>query len=277
MKDVIMSLHDIIITSRIQSMVQANKKRQLANFKEGDLVCLLTKNISLPKGRVRKLAPKYLGLFSISKVLKEATTYQLGLSDELIKWGVNNSFHASLLRPHIPNDDRQFLGRLLIQIPGFGEKLEEWIIDSIATHHSKGMGSDFQIVWKAGDKTWATYWEVAHLNALNQYCELMGIENVADLSQNYINEDSENEEENDNIIWTNVCTIKGEDIRIRERMDSTSNLSSSSSLLSTTLSYNMEGFTTEEIQQYSSYKLGLHASANGNHHQFQTTKPTRWE
>ena len=85
MKDAIMSAHDAIITSRIQSTIQANKKRQPANFKEGDLVYLSTKNISLLKGRARKLAPKYLGPFQISKVLKEGATYQLGLSNELIK------------------------------------------------------------------------------------------------------------------------------------------------------------------------------------------------
>src|ERR1700743_2496625 len=56
MKDAIMSAHDAIIASRIQRTIQANKKRQPANFKEGDLVYLSTKNISLPKGRARKLA-----------------------------------------------------------------------------------------------------------------------------------------------------------------------------------------------------------------------------
>ena len=40
---------------------------------------------------------------------------------------------------------------------------------------------------------WATYQEVAHLNALDQYCELIGVKNVADLPQNYVNKDSENE------------------------------------------------------------------------------------
>ena len=144
MKDAIMSAHNVIIASRIQSTIQANKKEQPANFKEGDLVYLLTKNILLPKGRARKLAPKYLGPFPITKVLKEKVTYQLGLSNELIK-RVNNSFHMSLLRLHVPNDDRHFLGRLPIQIPGFEEKPEEWIIDSIVTHHGKGMGSNFQL------------------------------------------------------------------------------------------------------------------------------------
>ena len=89
MKEAIMSAHDAIIASRVQHTVQANQKRILATFQEGDLVYLSTKNISLPKGRARKLAPKYLGPFPITKVIKECVTYQLGLSDELIKRGVN--------------------------------------------------------------------------------------------------------------------------------------------------------------------------------------------
>ncbi|KAF9641902.1 hypothetical protein BDM02DRAFT_3074218, partial [Thelephora ganbajun] len=101
---------------------------------------------------------------------------------KLVKHGVNKAFHTSLLRPHIPNDDRQFPRRLPIQIPGFGEKPEEWIVDWIVTHHGKGLGSDsFQILWKAGDKSWAPYREVAHLNALDQYCELMGVKDVSQL------------------------------------------------------------------------------------------------
>ena len=195
MKDAIMSTHNAIITSRIQQTTHVNQKRLPATYREGDLVYLLTKNISIPKGRARKLAPKYLRLFPIIKVIKEGVTYQLGLSDELIKRGVNHAFHALLLRPHVPNDDRCFPGRMLIQIPGFGEKPEEWIIDRITTHHGKGMGSEFQIQWKAGDRTWALYQEVAHLNALDRYCELMGVRDTSELPSNYVSIDSDKESE----------------------------------------------------------------------------------
>lgn len=139
-------------------------------------------------------------------MLKEGATYQLGLSDELIKRGVNRAFHASLLRPHVPNDDRQFPGRMLCQIPGFGEKPEEWIVDSIVPHHGKGVDSEFQVLWKAGDKTWAQYREVAHLNALDRYCKLMGVKDVSELPGNYTYEDSEDEDE-ENIIQARVCEV----------------------------------------------------------------------
>lgn len=104
-KEAIMGVHDAIIAARIQHTVQANRKHLPATFKLGDLVYLSMKNISMPKGRVRKLAPKYLGPFPITRVIKEGATYQLGLSEELVKHGVNRAFHASLLRPHVPNDD----------------------------------------------------------------------------------------------------------------------------------------------------------------------------
>ena len=122
-------------------------KRLAVDHKVGDLVYLLsTKNISLPKGRARKLAPKYLGPFAAisMKVLKDGATYQLDLGDGLLKRGVNRSFHASLLKPHIPNDDRRFPGRLPSQIPGFGEKPYEVII----AHHGKEVRSEFEILWK---------------------------------------------------------------------------------------------------------------------------------
>ena len=181
MKMAIMKAHDAIIASRIVNTIQANKKRAIANYSEGDLVYLSTKNISLPKGLARKLAPKYLGPFAITKVLKEGATYQLDLSEELVKRGINPVFHASLLKPHMPNDDRRFPGRLPSQILGFGKRPDEWIIEAIVDHHRKGINSDFQILWKAGDKSWAPYRKVAHLMAMERYCELMGTEGPYDL------------------------------------------------------------------------------------------------
>ena len=189
MKMAIMSAHDSIITTRVVNTVQANKRQAVAEYKVGDLVYLSTKNISLPKGCARKLALKFLGPFAILKVLKEGATYQLDLSEELLKQGINPLFHATLLKPHVPSDDRRFPGRLPTQIPGFGDKSGEWTVDAIVAHHGKGMNSEFQILWKAGDKTWAPYREIAHLIALDRYCELMGVENPHDLPVSYTKKD----------------------------------------------------------------------------------------
>ena len=266
-KDAIMCAHDVIITSRVQHTVQANRKWLPATY-QGDLVYLSTKNISMPKGRARKLAPKYLGPFPITKVLKEGATYQLGLSDELIKRGVNRAFHASLLRPHVPNDDRRFPGRMPCQIPGFGEKPEEWIVDSILSHHGKGLESEFQVLWKAGDKTWAPYREVAHLNALDRYCELMGVKNVFELSSNYVYEDSE-EEDDDNIIQSRMCEVREMDKRENETTRDCSTRSDSS-LYPTYSTMLRSTLSTDELREclayehrLNTYRLGVAPSPDG--------------
>lgn len=129
MKEAIMTAHDAIIEACVGQVVQVNKHRRPASFTKGDLVYLSTKNLSLPKGHTQKLVPKYLGPFRISRVLVEGATYQLDLSDEMKARGLNNAFHASLLRPHFANDDRRFPGRQYHQLPGFGKQPREWAVD----------------------------------------------------------------------------------------------------------------------------------------------------
>jgi len=54
--------HDAIIVSRVVQRHYSNACRhQEPTIKEGDLVYLSTKNLSLPKGRANKLMPKYIG------------------------------------------------------------------------------------------------------------------------------------------------------------------------------------------------------------------------
>ncbi|EJF55489.1 hypothetical protein DICSQDRAFT_13102, partial [Dichomitus squalens LYAD-421 SS1] len=108
-------------------------------------------------------------------------TYQLELSEELRARGINNAFHASLLRPHFPNDDRRFPGRQFHQLPGFGEQPREWAVDRILSHLGKGADAEFEVQWSTGDVTWAPYADVRHLQALTEYFEAMGISNIRQL------------------------------------------------------------------------------------------------
>ena len=58
----LMAAHDAIIVNHVQQMFQANKKRHASDlYHVGDHMYLLTQNLTLPKGRVRKLVPKYIG------------------------------------------------------------------------------------------------------------------------------------------------------------------------------------------------------------------------
>jgi hypothetical protein len=63
----LISAHDSIIGARVKQTRDANRKRQLVPFKEGDFVYLSTKNITFAKGLARKLIPKYIGPYKITK------------------------------------------------------------------------------------------------------------------------------------------------------------------------------------------------------------------
>ncbi|KAI0078734.1 hypothetical protein K474DRAFT_1563574, partial [Panus rudis PR-1116 ss-1] len=102
-------------------------------------------------------------------------TYKLQLSPELTTRGIHDAFHASLLRPHVANDDRRFPGRQLHQIPGFGDNPTEWAVDRIISHSGKGVNAEFEVQWSNGDVTWLPYHEVKHLEAMDAYCDAMGI------------------------------------------------------------------------------------------------------
>ena len=101
--------HDAIIEARVLSTHQANRLRTKEHpFLIGDLVYLSTANLNLPKRRVCKLAPKYIGPFEVTKAIPETSDYELALLKELIARCIHPRFHVSLLRQHEPNNDLLF-------------------------------------------------------------------------------------------------------------------------------------------------------------------------
>lgn len=139
---------------------------------------LSTKNISFPKGLVRKLIPKFMGPYKILRDFGNQS-FRVDLPAHLKKRGVHDVFHASLMRIHVPNDDRLFPGQLDTQFGALDKQAEgEWAVESILSHSGSGTDSVFEIRWKSGDKTWMPYYQVEHLNALPAYLELVGVEKV---------------------------------------------------------------------------------------------------
>lgn len=182
-KQAVMEAHDCILAARVKQTRAANRKRQPAPFIAGDLVYVSTKNISFPKGLARKFIPKYMGPYKIVKDFS-GTTFKVDLPARLKQRGVHDDFHASLLRIHVPNDDRLFPGRLDTQFADYPDIAEgEWAVDRIISHIGSRDNASFQILWKSGDVTWLPYEQATHLNALPQYFELLGIENVSELAE----------------------------------------------------------------------------------------------
>ena len=81
----LMAAHDVIIANHIQQTFHANKKRCASDlYHVGDHMYLSTQYLTLPKGRVRKLVPKYIGPYKVVKAYNEASTVTLELPAALI-------------------------------------------------------------------------------------------------------------------------------------------------------------------------------------------------
>ncbi|EIM89393.1 uncharacterized protein STEHIDRAFT_38838, partial [Stereum hirsutum FP-91666 SS1] len=140
----------------------------------------------LPKGRARKLAPKFIGPFKILKAYGN-DSFKIKLPAELRQRGIHDGFHASLLRIHVPNDDRRFPGRQLHQIKGFG-KTAQWAVQKILSHRGNAKQAYFEIEWTTGDRTWLPYHEVQHLPFLAEYLEALDISDISKLKGSSLQE-----------------------------------------------------------------------------------------
>ena len=85
---------------------------------------------------------------------------------------------TSLLREHIPNDDRLFPRRLDTQIGDTPDTEAEWAVNHILSHTGLKNDSVFKIKWKSGDVTWMPYYQITYLRALNEYLDLLGVKDI---------------------------------------------------------------------------------------------------
>jgi hypothetical protein len=128
----------------------ADAKRRHCVFQIGDKVLLATKNISLKGGGSRKLLPRYIGPFSITKSIN-GVSYTLDLPKGL---GIHPTFHISLLRLY--KEDPAYL----FKAPPLPEVIEgqlEYEVDHIADHRRMGGSLEFLVRWKGynpSDDTW---------------------------------------------------------------------------------------------------------------------------
>ena len=98
---------------------------------------------------------------------------------------MHDVFHASLLRVHVPNDDRLFPGRMDTQLSVSDDSEGEWAVDKILSHSGSGENALFEVEWKASDKTWLPYYQISHLNALPVYLDLLEVSNVTSLPRGH--------------------------------------------------------------------------------------------
>ncbi|PBK68320.1 hypothetical protein ARMSODRAFT_867652, partial [Armillaria solidipes] len=101
-------------------------------------------------------------------------SFRVKLPDSFLQREVHPVFHSSLLRVHVPNDDRRFPGRLDTQIQETPLAEPQWKVDSILSHHGAGEHTIFQVKRTTGDVTWIAYNEVSDLPCVTEYLDLLG-------------------------------------------------------------------------------------------------------
>ena len=140
------------------------------------MVYLSTKNLALPKGRARKLLPKYIGPYKVVEAHTATSTIMLELPPELVSRRVHPTFHVSLIWAHVVNNDEQFPCRDTQSYYDFGPADEqEWFVNKILAHrwvNEKDL--EFQVRWTLGDVTWEPKASCKDLEALDAYLELRG-------------------------------------------------------------------------------------------------------
>jgi hypothetical protein len=180
----LMAAHDAIIESRVKQTHNANRlRREDPPYKVGDLVYLSTKNLNLPKGRVRKLVPRYIGPYKITAVQTNSSNVTLDIPEDLKKRRIHSTFHTSLIRPHVPNDNERFPKRDTQVEYDFGNDDDaEWYVDEIISHRWTTNGDiELKVQWTLGDITWEPLRNCNDLEALDRYLELHGVNSAKKL------------------------------------------------------------------------------------------------
>ncbi|KAG6859831.1 hypothetical protein C0995_003308, partial [Termitomyces sp. Mi166 len=71
--------------------------------------------------------------------------------------------------------------------------VREWAAEHIVVHHGTQTNAMFEVLWKAGDKSWMNYEQVRELDLLTPYLELLGLEKIEDLTDKEVGQPSWND------------------------------------------------------------------------------------
>ena len=148
-----------------------------------DFIYLSTRTLTLPKGRAKKLQPKYIGPYKVVKAHTVASTIRLELLPELTTRWVHPTFHVSLILAQVPNNDKRFPRHDTARCYDFGTTDKpKWFVNKILAHCWVDRAHlEFQVRWMLGDVTWEPLAECKELEALDADLELLRVQRPRDV------------------------------------------------------------------------------------------------
>jgi hypothetical protein len=95
----LMAANDAILEHRVDQTFHANRKHHESEiYAVDDHIYLSMQNLTLPKGRARKLVPWYIGPYRMTEAHNKASTVTLKLPEYLKNRRASPTFHTNLVR-----------------------------------------------------------------------------------------------------------------------------------------------------------------------------------
>jgi hypothetical protein len=137
----------------------ADLNRRAVQFQLNDRVLLSTKNLRMKDFPVKKLAPRWIGPFTIMEVTGPVT-YRLHLPES---YPCHNNFHVSLLKKYEARE-----GEVLPPPPELVDGKVEWEVEAVLGHkkvgkNRKGRATHYLIKWRGYDHSYNTWEPVANV------------------------------------------------------------------------------------------------------------------
>ncbi|KNZ76712.1 hypothetical protein J132_08781, partial [Termitomyces sp. J132] len=138
----------------------------------------------LPKGRAKKLCPKWVGPYRILEAYNETSNYVLELSMALQEYKIHPKFYVLLLQLYKASNNVLFSNRETPEPYDFGvPDNQQWFFNDLIGHYWDGANLKFKVCWSLGDTTCESLTMCKDLKALDQYLELQGMQGPAQLAR----------------------------------------------------------------------------------------------
>jgi len=144
---------DNLLAAKVNQAEYANRSRgKELSVQPGNKVLLSTEHrrreyMQTGSGRSAKFMPRFDGPYQTTDAHPEKSNYTLNLPNEPLR---HPSFHSSLLRKFVDNDDSLFPSRALPKpgpvVTADGE--QEWLIDRIIDERWRGRGHQYLVRWQ---------------------------------------------------------------------------------------------------------------------------------
>lgn len=129
-----------LLDARQRQKLAADKKRRDVSFSVGTKVLLSTRNVRIKASGSRKLLPRYIGPFTIKRIINPVA-YELDLPHTL---RIHNVFHVALLKPYYEDASYGFRYK---PIPDIIDGQLEFEVEKLLDHRKSGRSYEYLVRW----------------------------------------------------------------------------------------------------------------------------------